>query len=184
MKNTAANAINYTGIVTLSRYIGSKKVKIAQIQNAGGLALFSFLSDCLAGDFDFAQLNRPTKIKLLKRTLDPASNQYNYASSSGFIHLLSKPEKIYNTSGSLEGPKSTVRYSFHISRDQLESIDFNSIGLYTSNASDLDIENWAAIVHLSDEDRAIVGAQNSTVTSALLLDWELNFYNQPDAIKR
>ena len=59
MKNTAINTLKYTGIVTLSQYIGSKKRQIARMHNEGGDALFRFLANCLAGDFTTAKLTMP-----------------------------------------------------------------------------------------------------------------------------
>ena len=85
----------YTGIVTLSQYIGTKKIKLAQMYNKGGDSLFTFISDCLTGDFDIARLNRPTKIMLLNcsKENDDSGNtiNINYESASGFIYLVSKP---------------------------------------------------------------------------------------------
>ena len=67
MKNIATNTLGYTGIVTLSQYINSKKIKIAQVHNEGSYPLFNFLSDCLLGDFSIAALALPNKIMLLKK---------------------------------------------------------------------------------------------------------------------
>lgn len=178
MKNTAINTLSYTGIVTLSRYNGSKKIKIAQIHNEGGYPLFNFLSDCLIGDFEIAKLNRPIKIMLLDRTAN-SGGSYEYTEKSGFIFAYSTPEKVYDNEKT--GAKSTVRYSFRIPRDLLEGTTFNSIGLYTNSASTA--ENWAAVVVLDEEDRATVtSVSNSSVASALVLDWELNFYNNVDVV--
>lgn len=169
MKNTAINALEYTGIVTLSQYIGSKKVKIAQVQNSGAYSLFNFLSDCLLGDFEVAAFNRPTKIMLLNTVKTDengeAVNPY-YESRSNFIYLLSKPEKIYNSS------KGTVRYSFVVARDLLEGTTFNSIGLYADSADQGSPDNFAAVVNVS------LNAQSLVTSSALVIDWELNISNK------
>ena len=170
MKNTAVNTLSYTGIVTLSRYIGSKKIKIAQVQNAGTYSLFNFFSDCLLGDFDTAKINRPTKIMLLEEKMDENNEKY-YESKSGFSYLISKPEKVYSTT------EGIVRYSFVITRDNLEGITFNNlfIGLYANSASSLDPESFMAIVKIEDDDSI---SQNLTVSSALVVDWELHISNK------
>lgn len=170
MKNTAINTLEYTGMVTLSQYVNSKKIKLMQVHNEGGNPLFNFISDCLVGDFDVAKVNLPTKIMLLKYTdeIDPTGNitGMTIEKKSGFIYLLSKPEKIYNTS------KGIVKYSFMLSRDILESTDFNSIGLYTSNTSELYPENYAAFCKVN------ISKNDISTSSILVVDWELNISNK------
>jgi hypothetical protein len=169
MKNTAINTLKYTGIVTISQYIGSKKIKLAQTHNAGGNSLFNFLADCLVGDFSIATLNRPTKIRLLNHstTIDLATNKTveTYTPVSDFLYLYTKPEKVYDIS------KGIVRYSFAISRDTLESGDFNSIGLYNDSATGSDTENFAAFCEIEIPRTEILAS------SLLVVDWELIISN-------
>ena len=145
MRNTAINNLTYTGIVTLSRYVGSKKIKIAQLHNTGGNPLFDFLADCLIGDFVTAKVFRPTKIMLLNRIeVSDEPGTYEYDSKSGFIYLLTKPEKIDSAT------QSKVRYSFIIPKDQIEGVDTTTglgIGLYTDSTTLDDINNYAAFYH-------------------------------------
>jgi hypothetical protein len=172
MRNRALNTLSYTGIVTLSQYVGNKKVKIARIHNTGGKALFEFLADCLAGNFSAARLKMPKKIKLLRRTRND-DESYSFSSVSGFIFLLD--EAVSDSSYS----QSKVTYSFLINRDQFDSIDdFNNLclGLYTNNISnsDDDVENFAAYCVLENLDSSITNA-------TLVVDWELNISNHGDS---
>ena len=165
MKNKAINNIEYTGIVTLSQYIGSKKVKIAKFHNSGSYSLFNFFADCLVGDFEVAKLHRPTKIMLLLQD----ENTKEYSSLSGFIYQTSKPEKVYATT------KGTVRYSFIIQKDLIRTIKaetISHIGLYADSARDLDISDFSAIVPVSFDNDKI------SDYSAILVDWELNISNR------
>ena len=170
MKNTAINTLEYTGVVTLSQYINSKKVKITQVNNEGGNPLFNFLSDCLIGDFDTAKASLPTKIMLLKsyEIIDTSNNttSINVESRSGFIYLLSKPEKVYDNT------KGVVRYSFVLSRDIIESTDFNSIGLYTNSTTEVYPQNYAAFCKVS------INSNDISSSSILIVDWELNISNK------
>ena len=162
MKNTALNTLKYTGVVTLSQYIGQKKYKVAQFHNEGGNALFNFLADCLLGDFDKSKLNRPTKVMLVTRTSNGSA--YEYTGVSGFVYLLTNPEK--DTSNGA----CKVRYSFIIPQDIVEglSLDNLGIGLYS------DVEKSPeAFVAYCDLDISI----NSLVDSALVVDWELIISN-------
>lgn len=166
MKNKALNTLGYTGIVTLSRNVGSKKIKIAQVHNTGASSLFDFLSDCLIGEFEVARLTRPAKIKLLY--VDGSS----YSSASGFIGLLTKPVKVH------EPNQSRIRYSFVIPRDYLEGIDsFNSLGLglYANGALDSKLEDFSAFCALDLDKNALTGA-------SLVVDWELVISNVGTAV--
>lgn len=168
MKNLATNSLRYTGIVTISRYNGSKKIKLVEKQNSGKYALFNFFSDCLLGDFSIAKFNWPSKIMLLEYIDNNSQGgQPHYESRSGFIYLLNKPEKVYSPS------KSSVRFSFLVPRDLLEGTTFNSIGLYADSASTLEYENFAALV--TD---VRLSSQSLATSSALLIDWELNISNR------
>jgi hypothetical protein len=161
MKNIAINTLKYTGIVTLSQYIGNKKIKVAQMHNNGGSPLFNFLTDCLVGDFENARLNRPTKIKLLSYNTESKA----YEAVSGFITLLYPAEKV-------DGP--AVRYSFMISKEFIASADFTNLylGLYTSATTD--VNNFAAICKLNI-------SKTSLTNVALLVDWELAISNADSA---
>jgi hypothetical protein len=169
MKNNVINTLKYTGIVTLSQYIGKNKIKIAQTHNEGGESLFNFLIDCLIGDFDIASNNRPNKVMLLQKSDENNSNsQYRQADwGVGFIGLLTKPEKVY----SVDNVK--VRYSFVIPKELVNNItDYNNLylGLYTANTSMLNPNDFAAICELK-------GLGNAGITAAVIVDWELMFSN-------
>lgn len=165
MKNIALNTLRYTGVVTLSQYVNSKKIKIAQIHNEGGNPLFSFLTDCLLGDFELAKLDRPTKIMLLLK--NTTENETTYTSASGFVYLIGKPEKISKTAS------SGVRYSFVVPRDMIESAQYDSIGLYTNSTSESDCNNYAAVCDLDITD-------DISSSAALVIDWELNISNREE----
>jgi hypothetical protein len=173
MRNNAINTLEYSGIVTLSQNIGSKKRKVAQFHNAGKYALFSFLADCLVGDFDMARVYRPTKILLLHKKEDETFERL-----SGFIFQTSKPEKI--SSGS--GTKSSVKYSFIVPRDLLDSIDIQKldyIGLYSNITAPEDYTDFAALVELKNLTNTEVSA-----SSALIIDWELNISNKTAEVSK
>lgn len=176
MKNVAVNTLNYTGIVTLSQYIGDKKVQIAKFHNTGGASLFNFLSSCLAGDFTTAKAHRPTKIKLLCRSGRSASD-YQYESRTEFIFLYTPPEPVFSAS------ESRVRFSFIISRDLIESVTYRSsqdevlgIGLYANSAKESESEcgNFMAFCPLADLDKS---ALTTLANAFLVVDWELRIAN-------
>ena len=168
MKNKAINTLEYTGVVKLSQYIGTKKVEVARLQNEGNYSLFNFFADCLVGDFEIAQINRPTKIMLLqKEQKDPTTVEY--ISKSGFIFQTSKPEKVYDTT------KGIVRYSFIIPKDLISSIKpetVSHIGLYANSASDGEESNFSALVGVD------LTSDNVAASAAVLVDWELNISNK------
>lgn len=170
LKGTAANNLGYTGIVSLSQYIQGKKIAVAKIHNAGGKPLFNFIADCLADDFDIARLDKPTKILLLNKKLveKDGNNTYEFtvAGETGFIHLLSKPEKVYS-----EDVKGIVRYSFMIPQEYFTGTDFNAIGLYTATTAINDPGNYAAYCDVDPSEWDI------SISSVIVLDWELHISN-------
>ena len=132
IKGITRNSLEYTGIVTLSKYIKGKKQVVAEIHNAGGKPLFNFLTDCLVGDFDTARLDRPNKILLLNKSVSSdGDEEIIQAEHTGFIYLLTKPEKVYSSK-----QEGIVKYSFIIPQEYFIGTSFNAIGLYTGTASD------------------------------------------------
>ena len=177
MKNTAINTLSYTGIVTLSQYIGERKTQILQTHNRGGNSLFSFLADCLIGDFTLARATRPSKVMLLQcENPGAADNEKEFKThqhGGGFFWLITPPEKVEGSLG------SRVRYSFVIPKEIVSNLsDFDNLylGLYSEGASagtgesKDDANNFAAICKLEL-------AKNSTADAALVVDWELVISN-------
>lgn len=171
MKNTAANNLQYTGIVTLSQYIGKNKKVIAKVHNAGGQPLFSFLTDCLIGDFDSAKRALPTKIRLLRSTTDSTTGVNELTPVSGFIHFITSPEKTFNNTTSAQ---ASAHYSFTIHKATFEDVEFNCVGLYPDSADELDVYDYAAICDF-DLDTVVNSA------SVLFVDWELLISNHTSA---
>lgn len=173
MKNVAINNLTYTGIVTLSQYVGNKKIQIAKVHNTGGSYLFKFLANCLVGDFSKVNKNHcPTKIKLLSRT--PVENDFIYEEKSGFI---------FKRGVELIGDNDNecrVRYSFMIPRDLLEditSISSLGIGLYANDIPESEPENFAAFCAIGRSGLELTRAE--LTNASLLVDWELVIANQP-----
>ena len=162
MKAIAKNAMAYTGIVTLSQYIGSKKVKIAEVHNKGNTPLFNFFADCLMGDFETAKINRPTKIMLLHK-----NDTDEYESRSGFIYQTNKPEK--------DATSGTVTYGFTLPSNiisKLDSTDINCVGLYSNSTREDEFSDYSALVTFNFDNPNIAAA------SALLIDWKLIVANK------
>ncbi len=171
MKNRAINTLEYTGVVTLSQYVGDKKLTLAKLSNEGGYSLFNFFADCLVGEFDVAAVNRPTKIMLLHVDKTDGSTM-SFESRSGFIYQTSSPEKTMQSTTSAVG---SVRYSFIVPKDLLsgkDANDVNYIGLYANAAQPGEESNFAALVGVN------FAEQNVSASSAVLIDWELNIYNR------
>ena len=165
MKNTAINTLTYTGVVTLSQYIGQKKVKIAQIHNKGGNPLFDFLSDCLIGELASAKAKKPEKIRLV--ITDNGIYPQEFAPGSGFIYPQVQPKKGVNSY------ESQVTYSFLIPRELFENISTTSnlgLGLYPNSATDLDATKYAAFCTL---DSSVL----SNLKASLVVDWKLIISN-------
>ena len=168
MKNIAINTLKYTGVVTISQYIGGKKITLAKVHNEGGPALFEFLANCLVGDFTLAKATRPVKATILAKDANGNYVQHNYG--VGFVGILTEPEKVYdNSTGTFNG----VKYSFLIPKEIVENIgDINNayLGLYTNGATMENLDYFAARCKLKL-------SKTNTISAALLVDWQLMITN-------
>ena len=163
MKTLAKNTLTYSGLVTVSQYVGRKKIKLAQNHNDGGTALFNFLVDCLVGDWARAKTTRPVKVRLLQK-LDDTS----YTPQSGFIYLRANAEKI-----TINGIP-TARFSFIIPKDHVEGANFYNLylGLYTDEITEeADLSEYVAICDLTKL------LTVNTINAALVVDWDLVISN-------
>ena len=163
MKNSTKNIAAYSGVVTLSKYVGKKKIKITQQHNTGGTVLFDFISDCLAYNFEKANIKKPAKIMLLTET------DGSYSAASTFVSLLTSPPRAVTTN------KSSVKYSFIVPKDQIEVLtDFENlyVGLYPSYTKDKldELENYVALCKLNINKKDVVN-------TALVVDWDLIIEN-------
>lgn len=167
MKSKLTNSLKYTGIVTLSKYNGAKKIKLLQVHNTGNTQLFDFLADCFSGEIERAMVKKPAKIKLL--TIDDAD--FIEEASSGFIGLFSQPVASVSESG------CKITYSFLIPRDQLVSLtSMNNLGLglYSKNASN---DGQAIYDYIARCKLDKLTASDVYSSSSLVVDWELNISN-------
>lgn len=160
MNNTATNSLGYTGIVTLSQYIGNKKKIVARSHNRGQHSLFDFFSNCLVGDFATAEYALPAKIRLLN-VVDSV-----YEPISSFVYLRTPPEKLYDATAGV------VKYSFILPRDVLEDAKFSQLGVGLYTAAETDPGEFLAFCTIDD---LTVGEVSTT--SILVLDWELRISN-------
>jgi hypothetical protein len=176
MKNKAINALNYTGIVTLSQYVGKTKLQVAQLHNTGNTSLFSFLANCLAGEFDKVKSHTPSKIRLLRRNGSTGDCSYSPVTASIFLHTPPEP--------SFDSGESRVRFSFIIPRDFLDSVSLTNsqdgvvgLGLYANSVSEEEPENFMAFCALDNLDRS-----NILANAFLVVDWELIIANNAPAL--
>lgn len=166
LKGTTIKTLGYTGIVTLSQYTNGKNFVISKVHNQGGTALFDFLADCLAGNFDTARLNCPYQILLL----NVENNEISPATSAAdFLTILTRPERVHSDT------EGIVRYSFIIPADMLVGTKFNAIGLYSkSPASYLDYLAYCTV----DPYNSGTALSQSFV---LAVDWELHIKNSTES---
>jgi hypothetical protein len=177
MKNIAKNDIGYSGKVKISALRDGVVLDTHEFKNAGTGTLFSFFAYCLMGEFDEASLYCPTKIRLLRINKGDSGYDDDFSAdpASGLVYLRTKPERII-TSG-VDG--ETVKLSFMIPRTMIDRVDFNRIALYPHFAGDEEYYSYSAYCDLSGEDD--LGAEIYTawtLSSVLLIDWELTIANK------
>lgn len=67
IKKTNGDCAQYTGTVTVSTYAGERLLQKETHHNAGLNTLFSFIGDCLQGNWVSAKYSRPCKLVMLKQ---------------------------------------------------------------------------------------------------------------------
>ncbi len=167
MKNIARNTLAYVGDVTLSQYVGSKKVKIGHVHNKGGKPLFDFLASCFTGDFATANTLLPRKIWLFEAEFNNDTIKDGTFKDHSTQGILSPARKSDSTENA-----SSVRYSFSIPYTYITSLDTFEhayIGLYTEHEENPD--NYLAYFSLSTLNRSLF------LNTALVIDWELQVTN-------
>jgi hypothetical protein len=167
LNGTTASNIMYTGIVRLSQYTNGKKFTVAEIHNKGGKALFDFLANCLVGDYELAQADRPHKILLLN--IDDETKEIKQAANTSPIRPLTTPERVYSAD------EGIVKYSFIVPQEYFAAggasgaTRFNAIGLYPESAGT--VEDYSAYCLVDTSNWSI------SMSSVLVLDWELHISN-------
>ena len=173
MKSAARNTLAYTGNVTLSQYVGSKKVVVGKVHNSGGKPLFDFFISCLTGDFTTANALLPRRIGLFTAKYNTDGSLSEITKKFGTWGLLLPARKVDSTEDN-----SSVCYSFTIPFEiisPITSFEDAYVGLYseaeTSKEEDMDYGNYMAYFSLSTLNRSLF------LNAALAVDWELQVIN-------
>lgn len=171
MTGTSVNSFGYEGTVTMSlRSQSGNAHYINKIHNSGTKRLFDFFIECLAGNFDIAIHQLPTKIKLLYANPDTGEIE----SKSKFINKLTDPVRVYNPNNTYLGGEA-IRFSFVVPRALLENTPFNRIGLYADSTTEQDYTEYSAYCELDVEDTLNLWDS----AAVLLIDWDLKISNMP-----
>jgi hypothetical protein len=186
MDNIMVENFGYEGKLKLSLVDGENVIKVQEVNNSGTDMLFSFFSYCLMGELEIASLYRPTKIRLLRVIYDDASGEeLGLEAASGYIYLKSKPERVFNS----QIEAQAVKLSFMVPRSLIDSTGFNRIALYphfAGNEGEDDLPNYSAYCDISSITGGIAGVEGLsswTISSVLLVDWEMTISNKITKIK-
>ena len=160
------NKYGYSGTLTLSLSEQGRIMKTYKLHNEGKDNLFRFFAHALAGNTIETNELRPKNLALLKK--DPSGNGYSLA--SGYVAAESNAIVEDNV----------ARLSFKISISDAFG-DFDHIGLYPANVTMTeDEDNPSAVFSLKDlpeNSDSILSLRDSSSTTILLVDWELEVAN-------
>ena len=200
---TSNSRIEYKGKIKVSIKKKDKVINSRNLNNSGRYPLFSFLAQCLLGNYKDAELNRPysiviysipkgTSISSIYTTISQNENLKSYANNDtrityGDFPVRTIPQLTINTGGIGD---AKVTYSFiipfvHIDLDKGKQNGINLICLYSrGNQSDLGNPSAFFIV-ADDENPSLVGTllpddaliDSSNVSYNLVVEWELSIGN-------
>lgn len=182
MKNKITNNIEYSGKVKISAIRDGIVLSSNEFHNSGTSTLFSFFSYCLMGAFEEASLFCPSKVRLLiaNETAEAAGADAEVTAASGLVYVHTRPERVIHPE--IDG--GTVKFSFMIPRTMIDSVGFNRIALYPQYARDSDLYDYVAYCDLSGEDDLAASMYTAwSLSSVLLIDWELTISNKITKIK-
>lgn len=174
---TTNNAIEYSGKITVSTLDGDRVISKQTYHNNGTNKLFSFLSNCLSGDFNTAKATRPCRLLLLKtdaaeidKISDSKPTDSDYSDYWDAEYYAAPPVYYSKTPVAIGG---TVTYNFRVPFLILENgVNIKKMALVpeTSNG----VEDISAYYVLNDSIQVPTSGGNFTI----LVDWELSFANK------
>lgn len=181
-KNRLTNSLEYSGKVKISAVRDGVVLASEELSNSGTATLFSFFSYCLMGAFEEAALFCPAKIRLLiaNENSDLVGADADVEPASGLIYVSTRPERVINPE--IDG--GTVKFSFMIPRTMIDDVGFNRIALYPQYANDSNLYDYIAYCDISGEDDLDASIYTAwSLSSVLLIDWELTVSNKITKIK-
>lgn len=132
-------SIGYSGSVKLTTLVDNKVVSEKVYKNSGMLPLFTFIGNCLIGNFNSAGRSRPFKIMLLEASGSasvPPNTETTYEDKSNFIEVAMAPELII-TNTSIANSSCQVKFSFIFPVARVFASGANVIALYGLNTSEI-----------------------------------------------
>ena len=172
---TTNNAIEYSGQITVSALDGDRVISKQTYYNNGTNKLFSFLSNCLSGDFNTARASRPCRLLLLKtdnteNTTNSKPTDTNY-SDFWDVNYYAAPPVYYSKTPAVVGGKIT--YNFRVPFLILENgVNIKKMALVPEASNNVD--DISAYYILDDSIQVPTNGGNFTI----LVDWELSFANK------
>lgn len=174
---TTNNAIEYSGQITVSTLDGDRVVSKQTYYNNGTNKLFSFLSNCLSGDFNTARATRPCRLLLLKTDENelssitdskPTDNNYK---DFWDVNYYAAPPVYYSKAPTTVGGKIT--YNFRVPFLILENgVNIKKMALVPETSNN--VNDISAYYVLNDSIQVPTSGGNFTI----LVDWELSFANK------
>lgn len=173
--NNSATSISYRGDVKVTLIRNGRAIKTNEYRNTGTAPLFSFLGNCLAGNFPVAYNLRPFKLKLLQlketekysiapTTISPADIEKD---CTPFITLSSAPELRVSTDINNKSSCS-IKFNFIVPYTQIESGTKSSVvalyGLGVKDATYTDYSAYHLLTKTAYADETLEDAENNENT--------------------
>lgn len=182
IENFTGNSIEYKGQITVSIFEDDRMISKNTYYNQGTNKLFTFLTNCLSGDFNTAMASRPCRLVLLKKgssedlaTSTPtATNKDSNGKTYWGETYYAAPPVYYGKTPTITANKIT--YNFRVPFLVLQSgAIIKKMALVPENSSS--VSDICAYYTLTDEIEVPTAGGNYTI----LVDWELSFSNKIQA---
>lgn len=168
---TEAN-LTYTGTVTIAVRDGKSTVSTKTYKNAGDTPLFTFLYNCLVGNFIEASKTRPNKIMLFYNDNASPTAGFNPKQSLLTSYISANSATFNTTDGAI------LHFLIPFASFKSEATKINQIALYSQNKTISEFIDKSAYYSLVDEygEWAPIEVEDNKNFN-LIIEWKLSIAN-------
>lgn len=164
--NRINNGINYCGEVSITVMDGKRKLYTI-VHNNGKKGLFTFLSNCLLGNFTAAKNSYPSKIACFGTATEASTTLIRLSS---FVRYDSSRWEAKETS-----TESSIYFHFRIPYMVLKHGTITTLRLYTNDVSGEEVESdICAEIKLKDTEYITV-PDTTDGNFTIIVDWKMTF---------
>lgn len=169
------NSIAYEGKVSITFTKNGRKLKTIQRHNSGCKALFTFITDCLRGNFN--ESNRPSYLMMYKRDDEDSSDEVE-STSLGTPSLANLQYCVSNEGGYDEDSNTGfIKFKYTVAGSMLTN-DVDILAMYNATNSSTARQGENNPSTFMELDSSEVIDKESASGLNIIIIWEMRFSNK------